>query len=107
MTLPVIDRLLDLSFTPWSDRFMKEYMKAKADEKKFTDSLKATQVKNTIPSHPLKDYAGMYTNPIYGDMQIELENLFKRPVDLVEKEGLRNPSRRHEILSTAQIIYES
>jgi predicted nucleotidyltransferase len=40
-------------------------------------------------------------------MQIELENLFKRPVDLVEKEGLRNPSRRHEILSTAQIIYES
>jgi Predicted nucleotidyltransferases len=40
-------------------------------------------------------------------MQIELEKVFKRPVDLVEKEGLRNPSRRHEILSTAQIIYES
>ncbi|HEY9528795.1 MAG TPA: nucleotidyltransferase family protein [Anaerolineales bacterium] len=38
-------------------------------------------------------------------MQIELENLFKRPVDLVEKEGLRNPYRRHEILSTAQVIY--
>jgi predicted nucleotidyltransferase len=38
-------------------------------------------------------------------MQIELENLFKRPVDLVEKEGLRNPYRRREILSTAQVIY--
>jgi uncharacterized protein len=38
-------------------------------------------------------------------MQIELENIFKRPVDLVEKEGLRNPYRRHEILSTAQVIY--
>ena len=38
-------------------------------------------------------------------MQIELENLFKRPVDLVEKEGLRNPYRRQEILSTAQVIY--
>ena len=38
-------------------------------------------------------------------MQIELENMFKRPVDLVEKEGLRNPYRRREILSTAQIIY--
>lgn len=38
-------------------------------------------------------------------MQIELENLFKRSVDLVEKEGLRNPSRRDEILSTAQVIY--
>ena len=38
-------------------------------------------------------------------MQIELENMFKRPVDLVEKEGLRNPYRRREILSTAEVIY--
>jgi uncharacterized protein len=38
-------------------------------------------------------------------MQIELENIFKRSVDMVEKEGLRNPYRRHEILSTAQVIY--
>ena len=41
------------------------------------------------------------------EMQIELENLFKRPVDLVEKEGLRNPYRRQEILKTAQVIYAS
>ena len=40
-------------------------------------------------------------------MQIELENMFKRPVDLVEKEGLRNPYRRYEILRTAQVIYAS
>ena len=38
-------------------------------------------------------------------MQIELEDLFKRPVDLVEKEGLRNPYRRRGILRTAQVIY--
>jgi predicted nucleotidyltransferase len=38
-------------------------------------------------------------------MQIELEKLFKRPVDLVEKDGLRNPYRRREILRTAQVIY--
>jgi predicted nucleotidyltransferase len=38
-------------------------------------------------------------------MQIELENMFKRPVDLLEKEGLRNPYRRREILRTAQVIY--
>lgn len=38
-------------------------------------------------------------------MQIELENMFKRSVDLLEKEGLRNPYRRQEILSTAQVIY--
>jgi predicted nucleotidyltransferase len=39
------------------------------------------------------------------DMKLELEKMFKRPVDLVEKEGLRNPYRRKEILSTAQVIY--
>jgi uncharacterized protein len=38
-------------------------------------------------------------------MQIELEKLFKRPVDLVEKEGLRNPYRKREILRTAEVIY--
>ncbi|CAG1013533.1 hypothetical protein ANRL4_04961 [Anaerolineae bacterium] len=39
------------------------------------------------------------------DMKIELQNIFKRPVDLVEKEGLRNPYRRKEILRTAQVVY--
>ena len=39
------------------------------------------------------------------EMKIELEGMFKRPVDLVEKEGLRNPYRRSEILSTAQVVY--
>jgi uncharacterized protein len=38
-------------------------------------------------------------------MQLELEKMFKRSVDLVEKEGLRNPYRRREILSTPQLIY--
>lgn len=38
-------------------------------------------------------------------MQLELEKMFKRPVDLVEKEGLRNPYRRRAILSTAQVVY--
>jgi hypothetical protein len=39
-------------------------------------------------------------------MKIELEAMFKRPIDLVEKEGLRNPYRRSEILRTAQVVYE-
>ena len=35
----------------------------------------------------------------------ELEELFGRKVDLVEKKCLRNPFRRHSILSTMQVIY--
>ena|SRR5215207_8277419 len=38
-------------------------------------------------------------------MQIELEKMFKHSVDLVEKEGLRNPYRRSEILRTARVVY--
>lgn len=39
------------------------------------------------------------------DMEEELRELFGRDVDFVMKEGLRNPFRRREILSTRQVIY--
>lgn len=39
------------------------------------------------------------------DMIEELKEMFGREVDLVEKSGLRNPFRRHEILRTKQVLY--
>jgi hypothetical protein len=39
------------------------------------------------------------------EMREELKKFFGREVDLIEKDGLRNPFRRHEILTTRQIIY--
>lgn len=39
------------------------------------------------------------------NMADELRDVFGRPVDLVEKEALRNPFRRHSILSTRKVIY--
>jgi len=39
------------------------------------------------------------------DLKDELENIFGRSVDLVEKSGIRNPFRRKEILQTARTIY--
>jgi len=38
-------------------------------------------------------------------MRGELEDMFGRSVDLVEKKGLRNPYRRQAILSDARVIY--
>ena len=35
----------------------------------------------------------------------ELGDLFGRAVDLVEKEGLRNPFRKYNILNSRQIVY--
>ena len=39
------------------------------------------------------------------EMKEELETRLGRPVDLVQKEALRNPWRRREILGTCELIY--
>ena len=39
------------------------------------------------------------------DMMDELETLFGRKVDFVEKAALKNPFRRREILRTAKVIH--
>jgi len=39
------------------------------------------------------------------DMIEELNAIFGREVDLVEKSGLRNPFRRRQILTTRKVIY--
>ncbi len=39
------------------------------------------------------------------DLQERLEKYFNKKVDLVEKEGLKNPYRRKEILSTSRRVY--
>ena len=35
----------------------------------------------------------------------ELAEIFGREVDLVEKEAIRNPFRRHNILTTKEVVY--
>lgn len=39
------------------------------------------------------------------DMKDELAEMFGREVDFVMKDGLRNPFRRYEILTTRKILY--
>lgn len=39
------------------------------------------------------------------ELKQSLEELFDRPVDLVEKGSLRNPFRRNHILQTAKVVY--
>jgi len=40
-------------------------------------------------------------------MQDELQEIFGRPVDLVERESLRNPFRKRSILNSREVIYAS
>ncbi len=39
------------------------------------------------------------------EIQDELERIFARRVDVVEKNRIRNPFRRHSILSNHQVVY--
>lgn len=39
------------------------------------------------------------------DMKDELKSIFGREVDIIEKEGLRNPFRKNEILRTREVLY--
>jgi predicted nucleotidyltransferase len=39
------------------------------------------------------------------DMRRDLEEIFGRDVDIVEREALRNPFRRYSILKSAKTIY--
>ena len=39
------------------------------------------------------------------DMIAELKAIFGREVHLLSKRGLRNPFRRHEILTTREVVY--
>ena len=41
----------------------------------------------------------------FPQMQDELKAIFGREVDIVEKDALKNPFRRHSILTTKQVVY--
>jgi CubicO group peptidase (beta-lactamase class C family) len=82
----IVERLLDLSLTPWNERFLAEDAATRQANKEATDS---TQRKGTAPSHPLKEFAGEYEHPLYGPLKIMLRsdtlefyfNNFRLPLD--------------------------
>jgi uncharacterized protein len=66
----------------------------------FRDNSDIDVLVNLAPNHGLSLFDWI-------DMQQELETLFNREIDLVDKRGLKNPYRRSEIMNTRQIIYAS
>jgi len=39
------------------------------------------------------------------ELKSEFENVLGRPVDIVEKDAIRNPFRKKEIIETAKVLY--
>jgi len=55
----------------------------------------------------LISYANVWNNDPFDDLHIEneLKELLNRKIDIVDKDGLKNPIRREEILSTREVLY--
>jgi len=58
----------------WSAEFNSLYKNIQADADKKEKDFEAARVANTKPSHPLDDYAGSYTDPLYGEVIITRDN---------------------------------
>ena len=65
------DKLLGFEETPWSDRFLKDYLKNKATDRQARKKPDVDRVANTKPSHALSDYVGNYEDAAYGKMEIQ------------------------------------
>ena len=66
---------------------------------KFNEQSDVDLIVDIDSSNPL-DYAGKYF-----DLKFAMQDLFNRPVDLLEEKAVRNPYLRQEIDSAKQLIY--
>ncbi|MEO7531294.1 MAG: serine hydrolase [Sediminibacterium sp.] len=76
----IADRLLKTPYFDWETDQKKTADKAKASAKEAEKTKINNQRTATIPSHPLKDYEGIYTHPGYGTFDISMihDSLFAR-----------------------------
>jgi CubicO group peptidase (beta-lactamase class C family) len=66
----VLERMLGLDLTPWSDRQLKMRLANKKAGTEARAKAGADRVPNTKPSHALADYAAEYENAAYGIVKI-------------------------------------
>lgn len=70
----IADRLLKITPIDWNGRAKERAEKAKKAAKEAETSMTSNQVKGTAPSHTSIEYTGIYSNPGYGNFEIELKN---------------------------------
>jgi len=68
----VLERMLGLSPTPWSERMLEIRLAGKEAGKEARGKAGADRVPDTTPAHSLEDYAGEYGHPAYGTLAIEI-----------------------------------
>jgi CubicO group peptidase (beta-lactamase class C family) len=73
MANEIYDELLELEPIDWHKRAVENTAAFKEMLKEVTQSL-PEQIKDTKPSHPLKDFTGTYEHPAYGTLEIYENN---------------------------------
>jgi len=69
----VFDRMLGMTPVDWDSRFHEAADKAKKAEDSEFKKIADERKQGTHPSHALKDYAGTYTHPAYGNVVVTLD----------------------------------
>ncbi|MFD2201748.1 serine hydrolase [Shivajiella indica] len=69
----ISDRILQVTPTDWNKYYLERSEKAKAASKEASSSQSSNQKKGTRPSHNLTEFAGDYSNPGYGTMEVYVE----------------------------------
>jgi CubicO group peptidase (beta-lactamase class C family) len=70
----VLDALLNEPPRDWSGEYRKQTDKLRAQAKEAQQKRLAERAANTKPSLPLDSYAGVYSDSLYGDATIRMEN---------------------------------
>ncbi len=82
----IADRLLNLTSIDWNERRNKSEAKSSSSGVKGEEN----QKKGTQPSHPLKDYEGLYMHKAYGTFEVKVQNDSLVAVFPIEKMWLRH-----------------
>lgn len=67
----LVDRLLGLEQTDWNGRRLADHINEKELFQKARSQVEFDHVEGTSPSHPIKDYVGVYTNEAYGQFIVD------------------------------------
>ncbi|HXB30621.1 MAG TPA: serine hydrolase [Puia sp.] len=68
------DKILGLKYYDWNSYMWNNYAKMKQEEKEAESSKVKSDKARTIPSHPLKNYTGLFNNKGYGSMDIFIDH---------------------------------
>ncbi len=70
IAMTIYDKLLSLPETPWSERGLTGYLNNKKTNREARSKPDSDRITGTVPSHNLRDYAGIYEDPAYGKLEI-------------------------------------